>query len=175
MGKKNFLIEGVSGAGKTTVAEELERRGFQAIHGDRELRYRGNPETGEKISPENYIHTPVWMSEHQLWDLEKVKSHIEDQSFDITFFCGGSRNHSKFIPWLDGVFILDVDKETMMRRIDERVAKDPTDFGAKPQEKELILKLHTSKEDIPNTGIVIDATQSLESVVNEIIKQCKSL
>lgn len=36
MGKKNYLIEGVSGAGKTTVANELEKRGYHVVHGDRE-------------------------------------------------------------------------------------------------------------------------------------------
>jgi predicted ATPase len=30
------LIEGVSGAGKTAVCTELQRRGYQAIHGDLE-------------------------------------------------------------------------------------------------------------------------------------------
>jgi hypothetical protein len=44
MGKKNYLIEGVSGTGKTSVCTELLRRGYQAIHGDRELRYQGDLE-----------------------------------------------------------------------------------------------------------------------------------
>jgi len=30
MGKRNYLIEGVSGAGKTAVCTELQRRGYQA-------------------------------------------------------------------------------------------------------------------------------------------------
>jgi predicted ATPase len=51
MGKRNYLIEGVSGAGKTAVCTELQRRGYQAIHGDRELVYRGDPETGRKRQP----------------------------------------------------------------------------------------------------------------------------
>ncbi len=37
MGVRNYLIEGVSGTGKTTVCDELRRRGYHAIHGDREL------------------------------------------------------------------------------------------------------------------------------------------
>jgi adenylate kinase family enzyme len=49
MGARNYLIEGVSGAGKTTVADELQRRGHHVIHGDRELSYPGNPETGEPL------------------------------------------------------------------------------------------------------------------------------
>ena len=47
MGIRNYLIEGVSGTGKTSVCNELQRRGYHAIHGDRELAYQGDPETGE--------------------------------------------------------------------------------------------------------------------------------
>jgi hypothetical protein len=43
--------------------------------------------------------------------------------------------------------------------------------GERKSERELILKLHQTKEDLPSTGIVIDATQPLEQVVDEIIKQ----
>ncbi len=43
MGARNYLIEGVSCSGKTTVCDELLRRGFQAIHGDRQLAYQGDP------------------------------------------------------------------------------------------------------------------------------------
>lgn len=46
MGRRNFLIEGGSGTGKTSVCEELARRGYQVVHGDRELAYQGDPETG---------------------------------------------------------------------------------------------------------------------------------
>ena len=49
MGIRNYLIEGVSGTGKTTVAEELQRRGYHVIHGDRQFAYYGDPETGEPL------------------------------------------------------------------------------------------------------------------------------
>jgi predicted ATPase len=39
MGRRNYLIDGVSGASKTAVCTGLQRRGYQAIHGDRELVY----------------------------------------------------------------------------------------------------------------------------------------
>ena len=74
MGVRNYLIEGVSGAGKTAVAGELQRRGYQAIHGDRELAYRGDPKTGLPMAPETDIPTAVWISEHHVWDVVKVKS-----------------------------------------------------------------------------------------------------
>jgi hypothetical protein len=108
-GQKKYLIEGVSGAGKTAVATELQRRGYQAIHGDRELVYRGDPETGLPMAPETDAPTTLWLSKHWIWDVEKVKAYIANQEEAVTFFCGGSRNFSKFIDLLDGVFILDVD------------------------------------------------------------------
>ncbi len=170
MGKRNYLIEGVSGAGKTTVATELQRRGYQAIHGDRELVYRGDPETGLPVAPETDTPTALWRSEHQIWNVEKVKAHVADQQEAVTFFCGGSRNYDKFIDLFDGVFVLDVDQDTMNRRIDERVALDPTDFGGKPEERELAVRLHQTKEDTPKNGIIIDATRPLVQVVDEILK-----
>ena len=171
MGKRNYLIEGVSGAGKTAVATELQRRGYQAIHGDRELVYRGDPETGLPMAPETGTPTASWMSDHQIWDVEKVKAYIANQDEAVTFFCGGSRNFSKFIDLLDGVFVLDIDLDTMNRRIDERVALDPTDFGGKPEERELAMRLHRTKEDIPKNGIIIDASAPLARVVDEILRQ----
>ena len=65
MGIRNYLIEGLSGTGKTSVCNELQRRGYHAIHGDRELAYRGDPETGEPT--EGFAH------EHHIWHVDKVR------------------------------------------------------------------------------------------------------
>ena len=177
MGVKNYLIEGVSGTGKTTVAEELQRRGYHVVHGDRELKYRGDPKTGEPVNEpvhKSERDKAIWQQEHLLWDVDKVKSVVADHSKAISFFCGGSRNFSKFIDLLDGVFVLEVDDiDEIYRRIDERVARDPTDWGGKPEEKELVARLHRTKEDIPKNGIIIDAAAPIARVVNEILSKCK--
>src|SRR5579859_7059626 len=133
-------------------------RGYQAIHGDRELAYQGDPETGQPTDAFTHEHSVTFTSKHHIWDVEKVKALIANHEEAVTFFCGGSRNFSKFIELFDGVFVLEVDLDTCLRRIDERVALDPTDFGAKPAERELAARLHHTKEDIPKTGIIIDAT-----------------
>jgi hypothetical protein len=172
MGVRNYLIEGVSGSGKTTVATELQRRGYHAIHGDRELAYRGDPRTGLPIAPETETPTVDWISEHYIWDVEKVKAYVADKAESITFFCGGSRNFPQFIDLLDGVFVLDVDVDTMNRRIDERIALDPTDFGATPEERDLIARRFASKADVPKTAIGIDATVPVARVVDDILSKC---
>ena len=176
MGIRNYLIEGVSGSGKTAVAEELQRRGYHVLHGDRELKYRGDPKTGNPVSEpahKSEMDKAVWQQEHLLWDIDKVKSVIADHSIPISFFCGGSRNFHRFIDLLDGVFILEVDDlDTLYRRLDERVARDPTDWGGKPEERELVKRLHRTKEDLPKGGVSVDATAPIERVVDEILEKC---
>ncbi len=166
MGIRNYLIGGVSGAGKTTVCNELQRRGYHAIHGDRELAYQGDPETGTP--------TDDFKPEHHIWHVDKVKALVDNQDEAVTFFCGGSRNYPIFIDLFDGVFVLEVDLETCLRRIDERVALDPTDWGGRPEEREICARLHQTKEGVPKNGIIIDATAPIAHVVDEILHQIEA-
>jgi hypothetical protein len=53
---------------------------------------------------------------------------VANQDEAVTFFSGGSRSFTNIIDSFHGVFILEVDLDTMNRRIDERLALDPTDF-----------------------------------------------
>ncbi|WP_343985919.1 AAA family ATPase [Terrabacter terrae] len=162
MGVRNYLVEGVSGTGKTAVCRELNRRGYRAINGDRDLAYQGDPETGEAL--ESATH------EHHIWDVSRVRTLVANKHEPVTFFCGGSRNFSKFIDLFDEVFILDVDLATLHRRLDER---PPDEWGSKPSERDLIVRLHQTKEDIPGTGVVVDARQPLADVVDEILRHMR--
>jgi hypothetical protein len=65
MGKRNYLIEGVSGTGKSSVFKELRVRGYSAIDGDNEFAYQGDPRTGKRT--EGFFH------ENHIWDIDKVK------------------------------------------------------------------------------------------------------
>ncbi|MCX4387131.1 AAA family ATPase [Micromonospora peucetia] len=160
MGERNYLIEGVSGTGKTSVCRELQRRGFHAVNGDRELAYQGDPETGEPMDDRTH--------EHHIWRVDVVRALVASHDEPVTFFCGGSRNFPKFIDLFDGVFVLDVDLDTLNRRLDGRPEDE---WGARPAERELVVRLHRTKEDTPRVGTVIDATAPLASVVDEILRQ----
>ena len=80
----------------------------------------------------------------------------------MTFFCGGSRTFAKFIDLFDGVFVLEFDLDTLNRRLDER--PDSEWGGGKPPERELVVRLHQTKEDVAKNGIIIDATAPLTHV-----------
>jgi broad-specificity NMP kinase len=162
MGIRNYLIEGVSGVGKTSVCHELRRRGYHAINGDTELAYQGDPTTGEPV--DGRVH------EHHIWNVDKVRALAADRSQAASFFCGGSRNFSAFIDLFDRVFVLEVDRDTLTRRLAQR----PDDeWGGRPAERRLIMRLHATKEDTPKGDVIIDATAPIERVVDGILEQCK--
>jgi hypothetical protein len=87
MARSNFLIEGVSGTGKTSVCKELQLRGYHAIHGDRELAYQGDAETGEP--------TDGFAHEHHIWYADRVRAFVANQDEAVAFFCDGSRNFAR--------------------------------------------------------------------------------
>lgn len=165
MGVKNYLIDGVSCAGKTTVCEELQRRGYHTIHGDRELAYFGDLETGEPLD-DCASENRSW-----IWDVEKVSALTADQSHPVSFFCGGSRNSERFLDLFNEVFVLDIDLETLNRRL---AARPEDEWGGTASEGECFARMqHKTKEGLPKRAVIIDATASLSSVVDKILENAK--
>jgi hypothetical protein len=166
MGVRNYLIDGVSGTGKTSVCDELLRRGHHAIHGDRVLAYRGDPETGVPLDGAGREHDASFVHQHHIWDVAKVEALTADRGQPITFFCGGARNVRRFIDLFDGVFVLEVDLGTLNQRL---AARPDGEWGADASERALVVRLHATKEDLPGNAISIDATAPLDRVVDEIL------
>ena len=164
MGVRNYLVEGVSGTGKTSVCRELRRRGYDAVNGDTDLAYQGDPMTGRPTDTSGH--------EHHLWDVRRVRQLAADRGAPVTFFCGGSRNFADFIDLFDDVFVLEVDRDTLLRRLDDR---PDGEWGSTPSERDLILRLHRTKEDVPGAAMVIDATRPLAEVVDEVLHRAGAL
>ena len=163
MGVKNYLVEGVSCTGKTSVCNELQRRGYHSIHGDNELAYWGDPKTGEPLDSSAY--------EHWVWDVDKIRALVADHSHAASFFCGGSRNSDRFIDLLDGVFVLEVDLDTLNRRLALRPDDEwggPASDGASNARIQ-----HAKKDDVPSNAITIDATAPIANVVDAILENAK--
>ncbi len=90
-----------------------------------------------------------------------------DQGHAATFFCGGSRNFPAFLDVFDEVFVLSVDADTLSRRLDDRPQGE---WGSRPEERDLILRLHQTQEDIPSNAVRIDATRPVPTVVDDILR-----
>ena len=158
MAKRNYLVEGLSGAGKSSVYEELIRRGYKAISTDRAWAYHADPDTGLPGGP---IHHDTWM-----WDQQKAVSELESPEPEVLFVCGSSRNRDHFLPYFTKIFNLRIDDDTMRRRLQERTADD---WELGPEAIELMLELNRSDEK-PAGAIDVDATQTLNQVVDELLR-----
>ena len=160
MGRRNYLIEGVSCSGKTTICNALRARGYQAINGDNELAYQGDPATGAPLPGHDHA--------HHIWDVAKVRALAGDRSHEATFFCGGSRNFDRFIQVFDRVFVLELDSDTLERRL---AVRPQGEWGARPSEQDLIRRLHATGEDLPQDAVPIDATAPVDRVVEAILRE----
>ena len=155
MAKRNYLVEGLSGAGKSSVYEELIRRGYRAISTDRAWKYPADPDNGLPGRPI-----------HSLWDEQRAVSQLKNPEPEVLFVCGSSRNRDRFLPYFTKIFNLRIDDDTMRRRLQERTNND---FGKQHEELELMLRLNRS--DVKPAGAIdVDATQPLERVVDEVLR-----
>jgi hypothetical protein len=157
MAKRNYLVEGLSGAGKSSVYEELIQRGYKAISTDRAWKRHADPGT----NPGGRIHY-----DNSMWDHEKAVSELENLEPEVLFVCGSSRNRDRFLPYFTKVFNLRIDDDTMRRRLQERTNND---FGKQAEELELMLRLNRSDEK-PAGAIDVDATQPLRQVVDDLLR-----
>ncbi len=158
MAKRNYLVEGLSGTGKSSVYEELIRRGYTAISTDRAWSYSADPDTGLPGGP---IGHDTWM-----WDQQRAVSELERPEPDVLFVCGSSRNRDHFLPYFTKIFNLRIDDDTMRRRLELRTEDD---WLLGQEGVDLMLQLNQSDEG-PAGAIDVDATQALNQVVDELLR-----
>jgi len=116
MAKRNYLVEGLSGTGKSSVYEELIRRDYMAISTDRAWAHHTDPETGRTGGPVRH--------DTHMWHPHKALSELERAEPDVLFVCGSSQNRDRFLPYFTKVFNLRVDADTMRRRLEARTEDD---------------------------------------------------
>ena len=65
--------------------------------------------------------------------------------------------------------MLDVDADTLRRRLEARPESEWANGANGAEERARALRLHQTRQDLPQQGIVIDATAPIERVVDEIL------
>lgn len=174
-----IYITGIPGSGKTTVRNELRRRGYQAFGTDEDqLAFYYDNQTGEplKQSAPAAIRTPEWRLQHT-WkvaraEVEKLQEKAQDEP---VFLCGVVANDvTELWDLFDTVIALTIDEETLCYRITTRTNDD---FGKPPHEFELLLNWQkTAREDYQKLGaIIVDAIQPVEAVVDDILAKAKEI
>jgi thymidylate kinase len=155
-----FLIDGLSGTGKTTVQEELVRRGFHAVDADAAFGFYGDPKTGQTAE----AHQLNW-----IWDSNKLKALAKATKEENVYICGGAMNQNDFSNIFKKQFTLKIDDETLKRRIFTR--DNGNSFGKEPSDFARLLEWNQGIEMYAKSigSVVIDATRPLEAVVDDIV------
>ena len=153
-------IDGLSGTGKSTICQELLRRGLRAVDADAAFAYFGDPETGapcQEAKRDNWI-----------WDLRRIRQVWERSVSGVIFVCGGAMNAERCADLFSLRFLLRVDDETMRHRL---LTRRGNDYGKDPAELEEQLALNRAARcgvDVPG-WIVVDAARPLGAVVDAIL------
>ena len=164
-----FLITGSSGSGKTTVAEELQRRGYTAYNTDTmpEVTSLYDMATGKAISLHDWPPAPLDTKRyHWNWDLRELRRLLE--SDHPVFIAAITSNTKENLHLFDDVLVLNPSVETLEHRL---LTRTNNNIGKHPDELAGILDKHAKSADMWRSlgARLIDGDQSLNEVVDTIV------
>jgi len=170
-----IYITGISGSGKSTVLEELSKRGLEA-HGVDEEGYADwiDRQTGEAIlfpEDEQSLDIHDWYKKHRwILSLNRISElkKRSDQDGKQIILAGSAEGESTVRHLFNKVIYLAVDEPTLKRRI---AARENNLFGKHPDEMAEILQWLKGNDEKyhKSDAYVIDANQPLNEVVSEVL------
>jgi len=167
---KKIYITGISGTGKSFIAEKLNEKGIYTIDIDSHeygLCKWKNKKTRENVYFEHGM-SKDWMEAHGWFcDFEKLNNLLDIQS-DIAIAVGITTNQNEYLSMFDKVFLLHCREEIFLKRLHTRTSNY---FGKHPLEKENILSFYKDfeKDLIEKGAIPINTEDSIKNVVDNII------
>jgi len=166
---KKYYITGISGAGKTTVAKELSKKGFAHFDIDdvEGLCYWINKVTKENVG--NRAGTGRSFVEEHKWivDIKKMKTLLNSYKEDLVV-SGVCANQDDFLNLFDKVFLLHCSEETFIHRLNTR---EDDRFGKDPGQQEGVINWYKSFEKrMKDLGaIAISSEGEIDKVVNKTL------
>lgn len=166
-----YFITGISGSGKTTVARELIKRGYVALDSkitkgifhfaDRE----GKPAPDFRPRDEDWSDKYKWVL-----NIPLLKKLLEQHKGEEAVFLCGRGNIRQHWQLAEKVFLLKVDADTMMHRLN-RTDRDNDFAKDKETQSQLLDNLEFVQHTLTRAGAInIDAQQPVEIVVDAILE-----
>lgn len=173
---KKIFITGVSGTGKTTIAKELEKRGYYAISIDEVegLCSWINQETGQKSGGKEVEMNAEFVDKHNWICNTEHLNKLLSKEVDVVFVLGRATNQEDFLHIFDKILLLQCSPETFCKRIEMRT--DNT-FGKNKKVQQQVIdgyKPYTEKM-LGKGAIPIDTEKPINEVVDEVIQKSLDL
>jgi broad-specificity NMP kinase len=164
------MITGGSGAGKTTIAAVLARRGLASIDAD------ADPLLARFVDPAGAVaETPAapdfaWIARHSWqWNPARLDELIRATAPATLYVCGHAANELELADRFAQVFLLEIDEPTMLARLD--APSRDNDWGRIGDTRESERRWLPGYQGRMRAfgAIPIDATQPLGQVVEAIL------
>ena len=168
-----ILITGVSGTGKSTICNELNKINYISYDIENEnlgLCHMIRKDT-KKISKDYDEHNLESIKQHDwVCDIDKLNKLMSKNPKGIIFYCGTTSNLDDIIPMFDKIFLLKVDNEVLRKRLSKRTSNE---FARTADIQEWVFSWKDWWEEhmIKKGAIVINANKNLKETINDIIKK----
>jgi adenylate kinase family enzyme len=171
---KLFIVTGISGSGKTTIARRLIQEGEVAF--DSKLNpnlYQFINKNGE-IATSVHLHDEAWRKEYK-WSLneERLNELLDLHTGVLRVFLCGRANLFQYWNRADKIFLLKVDKDTLRKRLSSE-SRDNLFAKDKVTQDKLLNDLDSIQSKILEKGAkTIDATAPVDNVVSQILQEAE--
>lgn len=147
--KAIILVTGMSGTGKSTLLNELARRGHRVIDTD----YDG--------WSENVIGSG-W-----LWREDRIDQLLTEHTDGALFISGTVSNQVKFYPRFDEIVLLSAPLEVILERV---ASRETNNYGKSPEEREEMIHYVKTVEPLLRARATyeIDTQEPLDQVANKL-------
>lgn len=147
---KRVLLTGMSGVGKSTVAERLSELGYKAIDTD----FDGFSEVDEHG--------------YQRWDVDRIRKLLATEDVDVLFVVGSDESQSLFSREFDHDVLLSAPRDVVIERL---AARTNNPFGKSPEElAKALADLETFEPMMRRAADhEIDTSKPLDLVIDEIL------